>query len=171
MGGLFGIGTYQPITGGTTTGSGFPTQAFQLLPPTSGVYGGQYGYVLNTRIRAPKMSMYTPTPLVGLDSIGTPVVRGYPQITWAYSELRPDYWYYLLNVYNQSARTPPGFQYLTLLQYPDQSGNNVPVQVLARMNPPTHGYRTVGAYMNVTLNFFYVGQTQLLPGTSVTVLS
>ncbi len=169
--GLFGIGTYQSLNGGNPVNGGFPTQAFQLLPPNAGVYGGQYGYVLDTRIRAPKSSVYTPAPLIGLDATGTPVVRGYPQLTWQYSQMRPDFWYYLLNIYNQAARTPPGYQYLTLVQYPDQSGNNTPIQQLARMNPPTHAYRTVGAFFGVTLLFQYVGQTQLLPGTPVTVLS
>lgn len=171
MGGLFGIGTYQSISGGTVYAGGFPTSAFQLGNPYAGTYGGQFGYVLDTRIRAPKQVQYLPAGEIGMDSVGTPVVRGYPQMLWTYSALRPDYWYYLINTYNQSGRTVPGFQYLVLLQYPDTSGNNNPVQVLARWDPPTHGARTVGAYLSIQLKFTYLGQLTLVPGTPIITLT
>lgn len=169
--GLFGIGTYQPISGGTQVGPGFPIQPAVLAPPFSGVYGGTYGYVLDTTIRAPKQMVYTPAPLLSLDAGGSPVVRGWPEIIWTYSSLRPDYWYYFQHLYHRSAITPPGFQYLVLLQYPDESGNNTPVQTLAYFTPPTHSARQVGAYLGVTLHFTKVGFLGLDPGTPIQILS
>lgn len=167
----FGIGTYQPVSGGTVYGQGFQTQAFQLVPPLSGTYGGTYGYVLDTRIRAPASVVYTPPDEIGLDGTGLSVVRGYPALTWEYNTLRPDYWYYLMNIYNQSARTLPGFQYLVLLQYPDPLGSGTLVQNLARWDPPTQSGRTVGAYMGTQLHFAYIGQAVLNPNTPIVTLS
>ncbi len=142
-------------------GGGFASQAFVLVNPYSGNYGGQYGYVLDFRVRAPHDVQWVPAPLIGLDGIGTPVVRGFPQMVWHYPELRPDYWYFLLNLYNQSGRAPVGFQYLVLLQYYDPPSGNY-LQTLARWDPPTHTSRTVGAYLGVQLLFTYVGQSILL---------
>lgn len=151
--------------------NGWQTSPTEILPPFSGIYGGTYGYVLDTTIRAPKYVQYLPAQSIGNDELGNPVVRSYPQMTWQYTTLRPDYWYYLKNLYKLSGNAPPGYQYLVLLQYPDQSGNNVPVQTLARWNPPTQGNRQVGAYYNVQLTFTYLGQAQLSPGVQIVMLA
>jgi hypothetical protein len=156
--------------GATLVGSGWQQNPTQILPPFSGIYGGPYGYVLDTTIRAPKFVQYSPAQTIGNDSQGSPVVRSYPQMVWQYSTMRPDYWFYLKNLYKLSGNAPPGYQYLVLLQYPDQSGNNEPIQVLARWDPPTQGQRQVGAYYNATLKFTYLGQAQLSPGVQVVVL-
>lgn len=168
----FGIGIYQPLSGGTTVGSGFmatPGPSLRVVHPYSGTYGGTYGFVLNTIMRQPKVHQYTPAPSIGLDGTGIPVVRGYPTMTWAYSSLRPDYWYYLKNLYQLAGSTPAGFQYLVLLQYPDESNPTVnpPIQQLAYWDPPTHALRDIGAYYGVTLSFKYLGYAQLVPGTQV----
>ena len=118
----FGIGVYQPITGGTTVGSGFMSTTgpiFHLQYPYSGVYGGTYGFVMNTLFRMPKVYQYVATPSIGLDGTGLPVIRGYPSMTWSYSTLRPDFWYYLKNLYFLSGCNQASYQYLVLLQYPD----------------------------------------------------
>lgn len=171
MGGLFGIGTFQPTSGGTQVDSGFPTQPFQLFNPYSGFYGGTYGFVLDTRIRAPQQVVWTPAPEVGLDPTGVSVVRGYPQVTWSYTTLRPDYWYYLYQAYLQAARTIAAYQYLVLLQYPDPLAGGAIVQNLARWDPPTMQNRTIGAFVGVTLTFTYVGIATLSSATPVVVLS
>jgi len=173
--GLFGIGTYQSIAGGVQVGNGWvpvsQAAATTLRNPYDGVYGGVYGYVLDMRIRAPKQVVHTPAPVISLDNLGQPVVRGYPQVTWAYSTLRPDYWYYLLNIYNQSARQPPGFQYQVLLRYPAPDGFNTPMQALARMDPPVHSFRTVAVYAGVLLRFTYIGQAVLNTSAQILVFS
>jgi hypothetical protein len=167
----FGIGIYQPIVGGTTIGDGFMSPVgpiFRLTYPYSGVYGGTYGFVLNTIMRQPKVQVYTPAPSIGLDGTGLPVIRGYPVMTWSYSSLRPDYWYYLKNLYILSGCNQAAFQYLVLLQYPDESNAaNPPVQTLAYWDPPVHAFRDVGAYWGVTLTFRYLGQTQLQSGIGI----
>lgn len=166
----FGIGTYQSVSGGTTIGSGFSTQPLQLNHPYGGIYGGTYGYVLNTKIRQPGSVQYHPAPEVGLDGTGKSIVRSYPAMQWQYSTLRPDYWYYLQQIYQQSTRTPSAFQYLVLLQYADPQGSGGTIQSLARMDPPTHASRTVAAYTNVTLTFTYIGMFALLPSVPIVVL-
>lgn len=168
----FGIGIYTSLSGGTTTGSGFISTkgpSLRVAHPYSGTFGGTYGFVLNTIMRQPKVHQYSPAPSIGLDGTGVPVVRGFPTIVWAYSSLRPDYWYYLRNLYQLAGSTPAGFQYLVLLQYPDESNPNVntPIQQLAYWDPPAHAFRDVGQYAGVTLSFRYVGQAQLVPGTVI----
>src|SRR4029077_16395372 len=165
---LFHYDTGQ-TTGGTLIGSGFAPAPFTLAPPGSGLYGGQYGYVVYTTIRAPKVLQIQPAQSIGIDNLGNPVVRGFPQAIWSYSTLRPDYWYYLRWLWKLSGQAPPGYQYLVVHQYPDQSGNNNPVQQLARWDPPTHGYRNVGAYVGVQLKFTYLGQAVL--NSSVPIVS
>jgi len=154
--GLFGIGTYQSLSGGVTVGGGWPAVPFVLADPNAGVFGGTYGFVIDTRIKAPQQTEYIPAQEIGLDATGVSVVRGYPSITWSYTTMRPDYWYYLQQAYIQSGRTPPGFQYIVLIQYPAEDGSTV--QILARMDPPTHSDRTVGSYNGVQLRFTYLGQ-------------
>lgn len=156
--------------GATLIGNGWSSDPGQSLPPFSGIYGGNYGYVLDTTIRAPKYVQYIPAQSIGNDALGNPVVRSYPQMQWQYSSLRPDYWFYLKNLYKLAGQAPVGYQYLVLLQYPDQSGNNTPIQTLARWEPPTQGQRQVGAYYNVQLTFTYLGQAELSAGTQVVVL-
>lgn len=173
--GRFGIGTYQSLYGGAITFGGIPTasQNPMMTPihPQAGTYGGTYGYVLDTSVRAPQQVTWTPAPQIGLDGTGIAVVRGYSSMTWAYTQIRPDFWYYLINTYNISARQPAPFQYLTLLLYPDSTEEGTPTQILARMDPPTHSYRTVGAYYGVTLVFKQLGQTQLIPGTPIVTIA
>lgn len=169
--GLFGIGTYQSVVGGVSVGNGFKTSSFQLSSPLAGVWGGNYGFVVDTTIRAPKAVQYVPAPMIGLDSTGVPVVRGYPQMIWSYSTLRSDHWYYFLNLYNQAGSTQPAFQYQVLLQYPAQDGSATPVQVLAHMDPPKHAFKSVGAYNGVMLTFTYLGQSVLAPGVPIITLS
>lgn len=173
--GLFGIGLYQPLPNQPADelplmlGSGFPNTLFSLHEPFAGQWGGQYGFLVDTSVRDPKNVALTPAPMIGLDSVGTPVVRGYPQMTWSYSTLRPDYWYYLLWLHRLSAMTPPGFQYLVLAMYPDL-GTGEPTQQTARWDPPTFSQRTVGAFYGVTLRFTYLGQAQILSGTPVIIV-
>lgn len=158
---------YALTPGATQIGSGFPMGVGQVLQPLSGLYGGIYGYILYTTIRAPKMTQYTPAPSIGNDPLGNPVVRGFPQMLWTYSTLRPDYWYFFKQLYILAGQTLPAYQYLVLIQYPDLSGNEAPVQILARFDPPTHAYRDVGAYYGVQLRFTYLGQAMLNPGTPI----
>lgn len=167
---VFGIGTYQSLTGGTTYAEGNPTTFTGVRHPWAGTYGGTYGFLLDTTIRTPQQTTYTPASEIGLDSTGLSVVRGYPSILWSYTTMRPDFWYYLKWVYWQSAmHTPPPFQYLVLIQYPDITGTNVSVQALARMDPPTATNRDVGAFYGVNLKFTYVGQSVLTPGVLIQV--
>jgi hypothetical protein len=168
----FGIGVYQPIVGGVTVGDGFISAhgpSLRVANPYSGTFGGTYGFVLNTIMRQPKVHQYTPAPSIGLDGTGLPVIRGFPTIVWAYSSLRPDFWYYLKNLYQLAGSTPAGFQYLVLLQYPDESNpnGNTPIQQLAYWDPPAHAFRDVGAFYGVTLTYRYVGQLQLSPNAIV----
>jgi hypothetical protein len=163
----FGIGTYQSVSGGTTIGAGFPTTAFSLTHPYAGTYGGTMGYLLDLTIRTPAQVQYTPALEVGLDGYGASVVRSYPSMVWSYSTLRPDYWYYLMQLYRQSVYTPPGFQYLVLLQYADPAGSGTAIQQLARMDPPVVGQRTSSVYQNIQLKFTYIGQAQLDAGTPI----
>lgn len=171
--GLFGIGTYQPAPSSLqtvqprTVGQGFPSSLFTLHPPFGGSWGGLYCFLLDTSIRDPKNVVVTPPTLLGLDSLGTPVVRGYPQMTWGYSTLRPDYWYYLLYTYKQAQMTPPGFQSMVLLQYPQGDASDSFVQVLARWDPPSFSGRSVGAYTGVTLRFTHLGFAQLDPNVPI----
>ncbi len=144
--GLFGIGTFQSVSGGIIIGGGWPTTPFQLSDPNAGVFGGTYGFVLDTRIKPPQTTEYVPAQEIGLDATGVSVVRGYASMTWSYTTMRPDYW-------------PPGFQYLVLLQYPGEDGANV--QTLARMDPPTQSDRTVGSYNGAQLHFTYLGHATL----------
>jgi hypothetical protein len=168
---VFGIGTYQSLSGGAIFGEGVQRSFSSVHHPYAGIYGGTYGFLLDTTIRSPQQTTYTPAPEIGLDATGVSVVRGYPSIVWSYTTLRPDFWYYLKWLYWQSAmNTPPPYQYLVLVQYPDTSGYNNPVQVLARMDPPTHSYRDVAAYYGATLTFKYIGQAQIIPGTPITVI-
>ncbi len=167
----FGIGTYQPISGGTLVGSGFPTAPFQLVSPYAGNYGGSYGYVLDTTIKAPHNVVWTPAPEVGIDGVGNSVVRGFPQMVWDYPIMRPDMYYKILFLQQQSAKVPPGFQYIVLLQYPDPFGSGVLAQQLAHFDPITVSNRTVATYQGVQLKFSYIGQVSLIPGTPITVLS
>lgn len=164
----FGIGVFQSLSGGITIGSGWPTQHFQLAQPYSGVYGGTYGFLLDTTIRAPTQVTYTPPTAIGLDGTGVPVVRGYPILTWNYSVLRPDYWYQLMNLYARSGNADPFYQYIVLLQYPDPLGSGSLTQALARMDPPTHSARAVGHYADIQLKFTYV--TPTTPEVPVVVL-
>lgn len=167
----FGIGTYQPTSGGVVVGSGFPTVPFSLHHPSSGVYGGTYGFVLDTTIRAPSAVQYTPAQEIGLDGYGSSVIRGFPQLMWGWNTLRPDLWYQFQMIFAQAYRTTPGFQGMVLLQYPDPAGTGTLIQKLARMDPPIHGDRIVSVYEGVQLKFTYIGQAVLNPGTPVTVLS
>lgn len=174
--GLFGIGTYQPIQNGTPYQGGFLSTSqspVTVRNPFGGVYGGTYGYVLDTTIRAPQRVGYTPAPEIGTDGYGRTVIRGYPQIVWSWGTLRPDRWMQLLRLYQQSARTPLGFQFLVLIQYPDPllQPQGTLTRVLARLDPPTHGSRDVGSYQDVTLKFTYVGLAQLNAGVPIQVLS
>lgn len=167
----FGIGTYQSLSGGITIGSGFPTAPFQLRHPYAGTYGGTYGFVLDTTIRAPNGVQWVPAPEIGLDGYGNSVIRGYPQLQWTWPTLRPDAWYRFMMIYQQSQRTPPGFQSLVLLQYPDPNGSGVLFQQLAHMDPPTFSMRTVSVFTGIQLKFTYIGQATLNPGTPIQVLS
>jgi hypothetical protein len=169
--GLFGIGTWQSISGGTTYREGMRTQLFQNIDPYSSVYGGTYGFGLYTNIRAPQEVMWTPAPEIGLDLVGTSVVRGYPQMTWSYHQMRPDYWYWLKFIYKQSAYNQPQFQYLVLLQYPDSTQGNTLTQTLARMDPPIQNNRGAAAYTGIQLKFTYIGQFALAPGTPIVVIA
>ena len=210
--GLFGIGTFQSLSGGTTYSDGGSSSSsttakppFQVVPlpppiatelgetydyysrlltitsgptsgiapigPYSGTSGGTYGYVLDTRVRAPSSVVWTPAPEIGLDATGISIIRGWPAMTWTYNTLRPDYWYYLYTLYQQSARELGPFQYLVLLQYPDPQNSGAISQNLARWDPPAQSYRTVGAYFGVTLNFTYIGYTTLSPSTQIVTLS
>jgi hypothetical protein len=165
----FGIGTWQYVLYGTIFATGFPTAGINgPLHPYGGIYGGTFGYVLDTTIRAPQQLAYTPAQEVGLDATGLVVVRGYPQMTWTWNTLRPDNWYYFLYVYTQSQRAPAGFKGLVLLMYPDTS-SNTPQLVLAQMNPPTHSARDVGSFQGVTLTFEYLGQAVLAPDVLVQI--
>lgn len=172
--GQFGIGIYQSMSGGTVVDNGAPATsqgAFSLTSPLAGTYGGTYGFVIDTTIRAPVNVGYTPAPEIAMDSLGYSVVRSYPSMVWGYTTLRPDYWYYLLNLYRQSSVAPAPFQYQVLLQYPDPFGSGDLLQTLARFDPPTFSDRDVGAYYGVTLNFTYMGQQQLDSLTPIMILS
>lgn len=158
-------------SGATLVGSGFVSAPFALAAPGSGIYGGQYGYVVYTTVRGPKVMQSIPAQSIGNDNMGNPVVRGFPQQVWNYSSLRPDYWFYFKWLYKLAGTAPAGYQYLVLLQYPDQSGQNNPVQQLARWDPPTHAYRTVGAYLGVQLKFTYLGQALLDPDTPIVTVT
>lgn len=170
--GVFGIGTYQSVVGGTIFETGATTIGAPnaILHPYGGNYGGVYGYVLDTTIRPPQNTEYTPAQSIGLDTTGLVVSRGYPIITWTWGTLRPDHWYYFMNVWKQAQYAPPGFKALVLLQYPDTS-TNIPQLTLARMEPPTHSSRDVGAFSGTTLKFTYVGQAYLPAGILVQILS
>jgi hypothetical protein len=169
----FGIGTYQPITGGVSVGGGFAALSNVVVNPLAGIYGGTYGYVLDTTIRAPTQISYTPAPEIGIDGIGVPIVRGYPSFVWTYNLLAPQYWYQLIAIWKQSARVPPGFEYLVLLQYPDTiTSSGTLIRTLARMEPPVcSNGRTVSVFEGVQLTFRYLGQSQLIRNTPITVLS
>lgn len=167
----FGIGTYQSISGSTQVDQGFPTQPFQLASPFAGNYGGTYGFVLDTTIRAPNSVQWTPAPEIGLDGYGASVTRGFPQISWQWQLLRYDAWYQFMMIYQQSARTQPGFQYLVLLRYPDPLGSGILAEQLAHMDPPTFSSRTVAVFNGVQLKFTYIGQASLDPGTPIQVIS
>lgn len=168
-----GIGTYQPLFGSASlsVGGGFPTSPGTVFHPYAGLYGGTYGYLLDTTIKQPQETQYTPAQEIGLDTVGVSVVRGFPQIVWTYTTMRPDYWYYLQWLYLKSARVPAGYQYLVLVQYPSQDGLNTPIQQLARMNPPIYTNRTVASFNGVTLTFTYVGQAILDSSVQIQVLS
>jgi hypothetical protein len=168
----FGIGTYQPLSGVTTTiGSGFPNAPFQLVHPYAGTYGGNYGYVIDTTIKSPNEVQWTPAPEIGIDGIGNSVIRGFPQIEWDYPIMRPDHWYKLKFLRNQSAKVPPAYQYIVLLQYPDVFGSGVLAQQLARFEPITFSSRTSAIFQSVVLKFTYVGQAQLLSGTPISIIA
>jgi hypothetical protein len=172
--GLFGIGTYQSVSGGTVYNGGGPWQPygfFQNYNPQGGVGGGTYGFIVDATIKQPQTVVKTPPQLLGLDTNGVAVVRGYPQLTWGYSTMRPDDWYYLKWVYTQSSRSLPAYQYFVLLQYPDPEQNGALTQILARMEPPVYTSHITHAFQGVTLKFTYVGQTQLAPGVPIVVLS
>lgn len=91
-------------------------------------------------------------------------------MTWTYDTLRPDYWYYLHNLWALAQRTPPGFQSIVLIQYPLSDGTNTPIYSVARWDPPTHSNRDVGAYYNIVLTFRYMGLYQVPPGSFIQVL-
>lgn len=167
----FGIGTYQPLSGSVTVGAGFPSAPFQLVSPYAGSYGGSYGYMLDTTIKAPHDVTWTPAPEIGIDGVGNSVVRGYPQMVWNYPIMRPDMLYKLQWIYQQSAKVPPGFQYIVLLQMPDPLGSGVLIQQLAHIDPIVAANRTVATFSGIQLKFSYIGQVALLPGTPITVLS
>jgi len=167
----YGIGTYQPIQGYHTVGQGWPSSTFTLDVPGAGLYGGLYGFKVDTRIRAPTQVAWTPAPLLGLDGSGVATVRGFATMLWQYTRLRPDYWYYLLHLYKQSGKTPPEFQYIVLVQYLDQAGSGTLLQQLARMDPPTHSYRDVAQFVGVTLTFHSIGKMQVADATQVVIQS
>lgn len=169
--GQFGIGTYQSISGGTTVYQGAPVQPFQNINPLGGTFGGTYGFVVDTRIRSPQQVMPTPAPEIGLDAVGNSIIRGFPSTTWNYNQVRSDFWYYMLFLYNQSARNLAAYQYLVLIQYPDQANDGAITQKLARMDPPTQQYRDAAAYHNIQLKFTYIGQATLNPNTPIVVVS
>lgn len=170
--GNFGIGLYQPVVGGSSVNGGgnsiYAHPNTLISHPWSGVYGGTYGYRVDTSIPPPNQVMMTPAAQLGIDTGGIVIVRGYPQLTWSWGTLRPDRWYQLFRLYKQSAQAPIGFQFLVLLQYPDPTQTNGSItQILARWEPPTHSNRDVGAYYGVTLQFTYLGQLQLNPGVLI----
>jgi hypothetical protein len=157
--------------GPTVVGNGFVPAPGTLAPPSSGIYGGQYGYVIYTTVRGPKLAQPQPAPTIGNDNLGNPVVRSFPSTVWSYSSLRPDYWYYFKWLYKLAGTAPPGYQYLVLLQQPDLSGNNVPIQQLARWEPPVASYRTVGAFLGAQLTFTYIGQAILGPNVPIVTVT
>jgi|SRR5467141_1120289 len=167
----YGIGIYQSISGGTQTGSGFPTAPFQLTHPYSGVYGGMMGYVVDTTIKAPANVVWTPAPEIGIDGVGNSVVRGFSQMTWTYPIMKPDMFYKIMFMYDMSAKAPFGFQYLVLTQFVDPLGSGVLAQQLVRWDPITCSDRTVSVFLGVVLKFTYVGEAALVPGTPITILS
>jgi hypothetical protein len=169
--GIFGIGTWQPVEFGTIYATGFPV-AGQNGPvhPYGGTYGGVYGFVLDTTMRRPQQMSITPAASVGLDTTGLVVVRGYPQMTWTWDIVRPDYWYYYQYIYKQAQYAPPGFKGLVLLCYPDTSSNTSQL-ILAQMDPPTHSARDVGSYQGMTIHFSYLGQAVLAPGLLLQIIS
>lgn len=167
----FGLGTYQPLSGYTSVGAGFPTAPFQLVQPYAGNYGGTYGYVIDTTIKSPNQVQWTPAPEIGIDGIGNSVIRGFPQVEWDYPIMRPDHWYKLQAIRVQSAKVPPAYQYIVLLQMPDPMGGGTLAQQLARFEPITFSSRTMAIFQGVVLKFSYVGQAQLVAGTPITILS
>jgi hypothetical protein len=167
----FGIGTYQSISGGTSTGGGFPIVPYQLAHPYAGVFGGTYGYVLDTTIKPPTAVSWTPIPEIGIDGTGNSVTRGFAQMTWTYGTMRPDMWYKLQFMHSQAAKTPAGFQYIVLVQFSDILGSGVLAQQLARWDPITVSARIGEVYSSVQLHFSYVGEAALLTGTPIVVLS
>lgn len=171
--GLFGLGVWQSISGGTSYSTGAPTTStlFHPLDPAGGQYGGSYGFGLYTNIRQPQEVFFTPAPEVGLDLTGNSVVRGFPSMVWSYHQLRPDYWYHLKYIYLLSGHNLAAYQYLVLLQYPDQANSNQITQVLARMDPPVHGARLASNFSSVQLKFTYIGQQVLNPGTPIVTLT
>ena len=167
----FGIGTYQSVSNGTVTGGGFPTIPYQLSHPYAGVFGGTYRYVLDTTIKAPGSVSWNPAPEIGIDGVGNSVIRGFSQMTWTYPIMRPDQFYKLQFLHNQSAKTPAGFQYIVLVQFSDVLGSGTLAQQLARWDPITVSNRTVSAFYSTQLHFSYVGEAALLIGTPITVLA
>lgn len=174
MSSSFGIGLYQPFSGGMIYQDGFPdyhADPTTLHHPWSGVYGGSYGYAIDTTIYPPQEASYTPPGSIGIDTLAHIVVRGYPQITWTWTTLRPDFWYQLFRIRQLAARTPLSYQYLVLLQYPDPLQNGAITQMLARFEPLTHSSRDNAAYHDVTAKFTYVGQLMLDPSVPIQIIS
>lgn len=174
MASSFGIGLYQPFSGGTLYQQGFPnyhTDPTILQHPWSGIYGGTYGYAIDTTIYPPKQVTYTPPASIGIDTLSNVVVRGYPQISWSWTTMRPDRWYQLFRIRQMAARTPLSYQYLVLLQYPDPLQDGGITQVLARFEPLTHSSRDGAAYYDVAAKFSYVGQLVLEPSVPIQVIA
>lgn len=139
--------------------------------PWSGLYGGTYGYALDTSVPSPNRATYTPAQETGIDTLGSPVVRGYPQISWSWSTLKADAYTYLQSLYQLAGHSPYGYQYVVLLQYPDPLKTSGVTQVLARWEPITHGDRDVVVFHNVVCKFTYVGQLQLDASVPVVLAS
>jgi len=169
--GNYGIGTYQSIANGVQVGSGFPTAPMTLTHPYAGSYGGTYGYLLDTTIKAPGSVSWTPAPEIGIDGIGNSIIRGFPQMAWNYPIMRPDHWYKINFLHDLSAKAPPGFQYIVLIQFLDIKGSGALAQQLARWDPITASTRTMAAFYGVQLKFSYIGSAALVAGTPVSVLS
>lgn len=91
-----------------------PTPQYSL----AGAYGSSE-IVWYQDIRDPNTLDFTPAPPVATNPVGAPLVVAYDRMTWGYTKLRPDEWYYLRFVYRLSRRGNAG---AVRVRFPQPSG-------------------------------------------------
>lgn len=152
--GLFAIGV--PFTSSADGIS--PYGPYDPLRPdiTQFTFAGTYGAPdirWYTDIRDPNALNFQPAAPSATNLQGMPLVVSYDRMTWGYTKIRPDEWYYLRNVFRLARRGNKG---LVRVRFPQPAGI-VETSAVWEQLPQTA--RNVGYFSDVALTFSQLGRT------------